>query len=179
MGTAAVSESRNSQEIGMPFTREDAIRALEHLGAAPIFLQSYTAKRLPENLDIYFGPPEEFFLAADTQEPYTNGRMIPILDDGNFGLVTFFDPTSQTLIQIDIESPGTTRTTFQCWQQYLGSLMISIAGSVDDDVRVRRMAGLIGFHHLDELFAFFQRISQLPDARYQEERQRFLASMSR
>jgi hypothetical protein len=40
--------------------------------------------RLPENLDVYFGAPEEFFLAPDTLPPYTRGRLVPVLDDGNF-----------------------------------------------------------------------------------------------
>ena len=65
----------------------------------------YRQKRLPENLDIYFSPPEEFFLASDTQSPYTDGGLIPILDDGNFGIVTFLDPETRTIVQKDVECP--------------------------------------------------------------------------
>lgn len=73
----------------MAFTRDEAYEALASLNPAPIFLESYRVRSLPENLDIYFGPPEEFFIASDTQDRYTGGRLVPILDDGNFRLVTF------------------------------------------------------------------------------------------
>jgi hypothetical protein len=44
---------------------------IEALGVAPVFSESYRAKRLPENLSIYFGPPEEYFMAGLTpQETY-------------------------------------------------------------------------------------------------------------
>ena len=116
----------------MPFTREQAYRALAALKPAPIFLQSYEVKQLPENLDIYFGPPEEFFIAPDTQELYTHGRLVPILDDGHFGLVTLCDPAARTLLQMDVESPED-KTVFRHWQQYLAELMIRIAESIDSD----------------------------------------------
>lgn len=117
--------------LGMAFTSEQAYRTLAALQPAPIFLQSYESKRLSENLDIYFGPPEEFFIAPDTQQVYTRGRRVPILDDGNFGLVTSYDPVVHTLIQMDVESPQEDRTTFQHWQQYLADLMIHIAESIE------------------------------------------------
>ena len=86
-----------------------------------------------ENLDIYFGPPEEFFLASDTQSPYTDGGLIPILDDGNFGIVTFLDPKARTIVQKDVERPFEECARFQDWQQYLGWLVIVLAESIDDD----------------------------------------------
>src|SRR5262245_30295256 len=99
----------------MAFTREQAFAALASLNPAQVFLDSYRIKRLPENLDIYFGPPEEFFIAPDTQELYTRKRMVPILDDGNFGLVTFLDPDTRELVQIDVESCAESRAVFQHW----------------------------------------------------------------
>src|SRR5262245_11649442 len=103
----------------MAFTRDQAYAALASLKPAPIFLESYRSRPLPENLDIYFGPPEEFFIAPETQDPCTGGRLVPILDDGNFGLVTFLDPDTKALVQIDVESPGEVRASFRHWQQYL------------------------------------------------------------
>jgi hypothetical protein len=131
------------------FTREQAYDALASLKPAKVFLSSYSVKPLPENLDIYFGPPEEFFIATDTQEPYTHGRLVPILDDGNFGLVTFLDPKTGNLVEVDVESPDKDRATFHDWQHYLADLMNRIEESVDDDEQVRRMARLIGFAHTD------------------------------
>ena len=139
----------------MGFTREQAYAALESLRPALVFLDSYRVDRLPENLQVCFGPPEEFFVAVDSQEPYTAGRMVPILDDGNFDRVIFLDPQTRSLVQFDIESPGAPVVVFRHWQQYLADLMLRIGDWVDDDQRLRRMAGLIGFAHIDELFAFF------------------------
>ena len=118
-----------------------------------MFLDSYRVRHLPENLDIYFGPPEEFFITPDTQEIYTRNHLVPILDDGNFGLVTFLDPEARQLVQMDVESPDESRATFQHWQQFLADLMIRIGESEDEDEQVRRMADVVGFAHTDELFA--------------------------
>lgn len=157
----------------MPFTREDAYRTLAALKPAPIFLQSYEVERLPENLDIYFGPPEEFFIAPDTQELYTQGRLVPILDDGNFGLVTFCDPDARTLVQMDVESPAD-KTIFHHWQQYLAHLMISIAESIDSDDQIRRMAELIRFAHTKELFEYLDLSQEMSDDEWWEASQRFI-----
>lgn len=157
----------------MAFTREQAYASLASLNPAPIFLESYRVSSLPENLDIYFGPPEEFFFAPDTQEVYTGKRLIPILDDGNFGLVTFLDPGTRELVQMDVESPAESRSVFWHWQQYLADLMIRVGESVDDDSQVRRMAELVGFSHTDELFDHFARTGVLSGDEWWEARRLF------
>ncbi|QDT71478.1 hypothetical protein [Lacipirellula limnantheis] len=161
----------------MAFTREQAYAALGSLNPSPVFLESYRVKPLPENLDIYFGPPEEFFIAPDTQELYTRNRLVPILDDGNFGLVTFLDPDTRELIQLDVESPDESRAVFHHWQQYLAALMIRVGESVDEDSRVRRMAELVGFSHTDKLFDHFARTAALSGDAWWEERSLFPLSI--
>jgi hypothetical protein len=155
------------------FTREHAYAALTSLNPAPVFLESYKVRPLPEDLDIYFGPPDEFFIAPDTQERYTRNRLVPILDDGNFGLVTILDPSTGELVQMDVESPDYNRATFRHWQQYLADLMVRVGESVDEDERVRRIAGLVGFTHTDELFAYFARSQALSGDAWWEARQQF------
>jgi hypothetical protein len=157
----------------MAFTREQAFAALASLNPAPVFLESYRVRPLPENLDIYFGPPEELFVAPDTQELYTRNHLVPILDDGNFGLVTFLDPNTWELIQIDVESPEESRASFRHWQQYLADLMIRVGETVDEDGRVRRIAQLIGFGHTDELFKYFARTEELSGDAWSEARRQF------
>jgi hypothetical protein len=157
----------------MAFTREQAYAALASLNPAPVFLESYRVRPLPENLDIYFGPPEEFFIAPDTQEIYACDRLVPILDDGNFDLVTFLDPGSGELVQLDVETPDEPRAIFRHWQQYLAALMIRMAESVDDDARVRRIAGLVGFAHTDELFEYRANSDALSGDAWWEARRRF------
>jgi hypothetical protein len=161
----------------MAFTREQAFAALASLNPAQVFLNSYNVKPLAENLDIYFGPPEEFFIAPETQELYTHNRLVPILDDGNFGLVLLLNPETRELVQMDVESPPEVRAVFQHWQQYLAELMIGIGESVDDDGRVRRIADLIGFAHTDQLFDYFARSQAISGDAWWEERRQFPLSI--
>ena len=173
-GAAAAAELfRYAGEVLVAFTREQAFDALSSLKPAAIFLDSYRVKPLPENLDIYFGPPEEFFIAPDTQEVYTCNRLVPLLEDGNFGLVTFLDPDTRELVQMDVESPDESPATFRHWQQYLAALMIRIGEAADEDERVRRIAKLIGFAHTDELFAHFARTQGLSGEAWWEARRKF------
>jgi hypothetical protein len=155
------------------FTRDQALAALASLKPAPVFLESYRVKVLPENLEIYFGPPEEFFIAPDTQALYTGNRLVPILDDGNFGLITFLDPDTRELVQMDVEDPGNSRTTFRHWQQYLADLMVRIGESEDDDGRLRHLAELVGFAHTDALFGYFTRSEGLTGEAWGEARRLF------
>jgi len=161
----------------MPFTRAQALNALRTWNPAPVFLDAYATKHLPENLDIYVGPPEEFFLAPDTQARYTKNRVIPVLDDGNFGLVIFHDPDDRILIECDVETPDEIRHTYNNWQQYLAGLMLRIGDSVDDDHRIRRMAELVAFKHTDELLQLWRSIGDLPYADYERSCDAFVAGL--
>jgi len=155
-------------------SREQAFAVLARLRVAPIFLESYRSPRLPENLDIVFGPPEEFFLGPEDQDAYTEGRLIPILDDGNFGVVTFYDPHDHTFVQKDVESPDERLTTFANWQQCLADLMIRIYENNEDDDQVLRIADLVGFKDLPRIVEF-ARPGQDPNS-YHRRRAAFVAT---
>ena len=101
---------------------------------------------------------------------------MPILDDGNFGVVTFYDPADASLVQMDVESPGEVRGSFAGWEQYLADLMIQISESGVDNDRLRRVAELVGFREVERLFAFFQDVAALSDEEYRAARRRFVAS---
>ncbi|HZV04585.1 MAG TPA: hypothetical protein VE999_05805 [Gemmataceae bacterium] len=162
----------------MAFTRDQAYQALASLHPAPIFLESYRVRQLPENLDIYYRPPEEFFIAPDTQEAYTQGRLIPILDDGHFCEVLFLDPDTGALLLIPVESPGEVRETFRHWQQYLAELMARVGEMEESDDRIRQIADLVGFAHTKELFEYFDRVQSLSSDAWWEARHRFPLSIS-
>lgn len=161
----------------MAFTREQACAALASLNPAQVFLESYRVRSLPENLDIYFGPPEEFFIAPETQGLYTHDRLVPILDDGNFGLVTFLDPGTRELVQRDVEAPDEARATYSHWQQYLADLMLRVGEAEDDDDRVRRIAALVDFSHTDALYQYFERSQALSGEAWWEARRQFPLSI--
>jgi hypothetical protein len=135
-------------------TREESLAALESLGVADVFADSYRSKNLPRKLDIHFGPPEEFFLAPGTQDLYTNGLLVPLLDDGNFRIVTFLDPETSCFVQMDVEEPEDSRTVLTSWQQYLADVFMGIAESGADDDELAVIAQLIGFQHMDRTLEF-------------------------
>ncbi len=160
----------------MKVTREQAKDCLKSIEVAPIFEQSYESKRLPKELDIFFGPPEEFFLAPDTQRSYSNAVLIPILDDGNFDRVLFYDPQTNSFVEKSIEEPD-----YACplasWQQYLASLMIRIIEGIDaEDSELAEIADLIAFKHLDKTLAFLD--SVLEDDDYREKQNQFIAELT-
>jgi hypothetical protein len=128
----------------MPFTRDQAYEALASLNPAQVFLDVYRNRNLPGDLDIYVGSPEELFIAPETQRRFGNGRLIPILDDGNFDIVTFLDPENRSLVEISVERPSEIRARFVQWSDYLSSLMARIGESVDDDRDIATLARLIG-----------------------------------
>ena len=152
----------------MPFSREHAFDALARLRPAPVFLDSYRLKQLSEHLDIYFGPPEEFFLAPDTQFHYTQDRIVPILDNGNFDLVLFDDPNVNQLLYLSIEEPAVV-TRFYNWQQYLGNLLLDVGESCDDHDSIWRIADLVEFGYTEELFALWERVGDLPQEQYERD----------
>ena len=98
---------------------------------------------------------------------------MPLLDDGNFGLVLFAGPKPGELVRISIEGPDEGRVWFRHWQQYLADLMIRIAEAIDDDKRIHRIADHVGFQHAAELFDYFRRVEGLTSAAVWEERCRF------
>jgi hypothetical protein len=144
---------------------------------APVFLDAYRSKQLPENLDIYFGPPEEFFLAPDTQFLYTQDRIVPILDNGNFDLVLFDDPNGNQLLYLPIEEPADV-TRFSNWQQYLGNLVLGVGESCDDDDSIWRMADLVEFGYTEELFALWERVGELPHEQYERDCRAFVERLN-
>lgn len=82
-------------------------------------------------------------------------------------------------MQKDIESPHETRATLANWQQYLTDLMIRIAGSIDDDDRLRRLADLIGFKYFNELMGFFDACRDRPPVgEYKLRKARFLHTIT-
>ena len=161
----------------MPFTREQALDALARWQPASVFLESYRSKRLPENLEIYFGPPEEFFLSPESQTLYTKDRIVPILDNGNFDLVLFDDPDTNQLIYLPVEEPDQV-TRFRNWQQYLAHLLLRVGESCVDEAHIRRMADLVQFRYVNELFTLWERAGNLPYDEYERDCLAFVETLN-
>lgn len=153
-------------------TREQALKTLKSLKPAPVFIQCYQKDDLPYDLDIYFSVPEEFFmLTADEQEVYTNGRLIPLLDDGNFDVVLYYDPEENGFVQMDVDE-GKVDARFANWQQYVASLLIRIAESIDDDADLKAISKTVGFKYFRELTSLLKTFGESDDDDEGEEEER-------
>jgi hypothetical protein len=182
-GGMAYPPAAQTRREAMPFTRDQAYQALASLNPAPVFLQAYRSEELPEGAELYFGPPEEYFDAVDAtaskakSSPSAHERRIPILDDGNFGMVTFLDLDTRELVQIDMDAPDEPSMVFKHWQQYLADVLLQVADAEDDD-RVRRIAELIGFQHTDKLLLFLEDAESMDSDTWWDARTRFTLSLS-
>ena len=161
----------------MPVTREQAFEALSSLKPAEIFLESYEMEILPENMDIYFRPPEEFFMEPEAQEFYTGNHLIPILSSGSSDAVIFLDPATGDLIEKSLETPSEVRITYHGWQQYLASVMLEVCNAIDEMDHIGRIADLIGFLHVDELFAHLRQSGTLQGEQWETAQDEFVAGI--
>jgi len=102
---------------------------------------------------------------------------MPILDDGNFGLVTFHDPDARRLLEIYVETPREVCAEFNNWQQYLANLLLRIGEAEDDDACLLRISELLGFRYAGKLFDFWHRTNTLRGDRFNAECRVFLAGI--
>jgi hypothetical protein len=67
-------------------------------------------------------------------------------------------PQSRGIIKKSFEEPSSRLEAFQSWGQFVADLMIRIGEVIDDDEdRLRRIAALVGFRHVEELIEFLPR----------------------
>ena len=138
----------------MPVTRAQCYAALASLQPAPIFLQCYQQEALPEMMELYFRPPEVFFITPEIQAQYTHNVLIPILDEDSFDTAILLHPVTGVLYRYSIEWPQQALCVFAHWGQYLADLMLRIAELAEDDAEIVHLGNIIGFTDFDALFAF-------------------------
>lgn len=159
-------------------TKSEARTCLRQSGFPSIFDALYeSSSSVPFNLDIYCGCPEEFFITPAKQVPYTGGRLVPILDDGNFDSVTFVDPDTNAFVIKSIEEPNTERERFESLQQVVATILIRMGEADVDDDALRAAAGEMQFPKIDALIEFLNSADAHED--YHANRSAFLAKIGR
>lgn len=156
--------------------REEGYSWLQALGVARVFLESYRVRRLPEDLDNRFGPPEEFFtLDSSSQSDYDEGgRLVALLDDGNFDAILFFDRLRGDFVLKDVEIPSRVQRRFASWQQYLATLVRDLWEAERSDAALGRVAELIGFSHLPATISLLERVNESSDSEREAAWQAFI-----
>jgi hypothetical protein len=99
---------------------------------------------------------------------------VTVCEDGNFGVVTFYDRDAESFVQKAVESPQASPLVLASWQQYLADLFIRIAESGVSDEELEQIAGVIGFRHMERTLAFME---STDDTEWSTRRREFIASL--
>jgi hypothetical protein len=101
--------------------------------------------------------PNEFRNATlDEWKPLTEGRLIPIVDDGNFYNICLFDPQRRKFVMKFVEEPEQTVREFDSWQQYLAYALLEIAESGPGEDELAQLAEVMGFRYTPELLSLLR-----------------------
>ena len=77
---------------------KESLEIIRSLGLPIVFEDLYWGRAVPLDLDIYMSYPAQFRdETLDDWRPLTNGRLVPLVDDGNFFNICFFDPDRTSL----------------------------------------------------------------------------------
>ena len=150
----------------------DTIRAL---GLAPVFEDLYFAREVPANLGIYMCYPRQFRNATlDEWKPLTEGRLVPIVDDGNFYNICLFDPRRRKFVIKFVEEPEETVREFDSWQQFLAYALLQIAESGPGEDELIRLADVMGFHYTPGLLLLLREMESLSDGDIDQRAEQFI-----
>ena len=150
----------------------DAIRTLR---LAPVFEDLSFDRVVPANLRIYMRYPSEFRNATlDEWKPLTEGNLVPIVDDGSFYNICFFDPSRRKFVVKNVEEPEQIVREFDSWQSYLAYALLEIADSGPSDVELVQVAEAVGFQHTAELLSLLRQMERLSDREIDERAAQFI-----
>ncbi len=142
----------------------ESLNTIRSLGIGPVFESIYFGRDVPEVISPYFGYPDLFRKTALIDcGPLTEGRLIPICDDGNGDNICLFDPVKREFVVKFMEEPEEVVREFSLWQQYLAHVLLAIADSGATDDEIVEVADLIGFKQTEGLLALLSELELLPD----------------
>ena len=153
----------------------ESLNTIRSLGLAPIFEDLYFGREVPANLRVYMSYPSQFRSASlSTWLPLTEGRLIPIVDDGNFYDICLYDPQQRKFVVKFIEEPDRTVREFDSWQQYLAYKLLEIAESGPTEGELIEVAEAVGFNHAPELLSLLREMAALSDREIEQRAERFI-----
>jgi len=157
----------------------ESLNTIRSLGLAPIFEDLYFGREVPANLRVYMSYPSQFRSGSlNTWLPLTEGRLIPIVDDGNFYNVCLYEPQQRKFVVKFIEEPDKTAREFDSWQQYLAYKLLEIADSGPSEAELTEVAEAVGFNYTPELLLLLREMEALSDQEIDERTERFIRECS-
>jgi hypothetical protein len=154
----------------------ESLDTIRTLGLAPVFEDLYFGREVPGNLQIYMRYPTEFRNATlDEWSPLTEGgRLVPIVDDGNFYNICLFDSWRRKFVVKSVEEPKLTVREFDSWQQYLAYTLLEIGDSGASENELIQVAEIVGFRYTAELLSFLGEMETLSDSEIDERAVQFI-----
>ncbi len=143
-------------------TQEQARADIVALGLPQVVLDIVDEKELPvPNLDLQFRAPYEIFrLEADGQTEYVAGRVTPLwAGNSGYTVVAYHHaPERRGFFRFDLagDDPRDTHPVVLSWQQVLVKEFQEMWEGEATAERMRPMATLFGFAHVDRLMAELQ-----------------------
>ena len=153
----------------------ESLNAIRSLGLASVFEDLYFGRAVPANLDIYMTYPAKFHsLSLEDCDPLTADGLIPILDDGNFYHLYFFDPARHKFVVKFLEEPDKVVKEFGTWQQFLAYKLLEITQSGPTDNELLAIAEAVGFRYTQQLFSLFERMEGMLDSEIDPLEEKFI-----
>jgi hypothetical protein len=142
----------------------ESLDTMRRLRLAGVFEDLFFGRSVPADLQIYMSYPSRFHdTTLGDWQPLTDGGLIPIVDDGNFYDICFFDPNRRKFVLKFVEEPRTIVREFDSWQQFLAYKLLDIAESGPDEDTLVELADAVGFTHTRELLSVLREMKALAD----------------
>jgi hypothetical protein len=154
----------------------ESLDTIRTLGLAPVFEDLYFGREVPANLQIYMRYPTEFRnTTPDKWNPLTEGgRLVPIVDDGNFYNICLFDALRRKFVVKSVEEPERMVREFDSWQQYLAYTLLEIGDSGASENELIQVAETVEFRHTAELLSFLREMETLSDREIDQRAAQFI-----
>src|SRR5262245_20528128 len=153
----------------------ESLDTIRTLGLGHVFEDLYFGRDVPANLRIYMRYPSEFRNATLNEwKRLTEGILVPIVDDGNFYNICFFDPRRRNFVVKNVEEPKRIVREFVSWQSYLAHALLEVADSGPSEAELIQVAGAVGFQHTAELLSLLEEMDELSDREIDQRADRFI-----
>lgn len=149
-------------------TRPQARKNLVDLGVPPFALDIFDGKPLPHNWDIHFSEPYVLLDGSVNVQPhYGTGRFTPLWETcSGYELIAYCHESShEGYVMFPLEGNGVPEITGMSWNHMLISHFQSICESQEPDDKIRELAHLLRFDHLDELIKRHPTMSNFDSSR--------------
>lgn len=157
---------------------KDSLELAKSLGLPDIVQRILNGESLPFELSTYFGCAGEFFcLTADEQAYFTKGKFIPLWCNGNFDDMAAYDTVNSSYVRFDVEEPDEGQMKPLTYEQLMATEFKRLWEAEKAEVELKEIAALFKFTGIEQFLAVFAKIDKLPYVQYNDEFEKFRATI--